>query len=251
LSETEEFNFEEIKSIPQNQVLLEGLPDTGLLGTIAAVHLVKQKALEPSVNVESDLISPIVVVRQNKLYSPILIHSNSSLSVLTSEVPISAEISKLFSRSLCNWLTKKNFSLVISIGGLADPNRLETETPAAYFITNIREKLQDKINFKNMKPLDSAFLAGPKAVFLYYCFKYNIPTLGIFVESFPNYPDPGAAAVALNMLVGIEEMKSDVSELIKSGEEMRVRFRDLMRRTSNEMAKAGKSKEFEMPSLLV
>ncbi|MGC8576849.1 MAG: hypothetical protein ACP5M7_02565 [Thermoproteota archaeon] len=43
MSETEEFNFEEIKSIPQNQVLLEGLPDTGLLGTIAAVHLVKQK----------------------------------------------------------------------------------------------------------------------------------------------------------------------------------------------------------------
>jgi len=38
---------------------------------------------------------------------------------------------------------------------------------------------------------------------------------------------------------------------VKSGEEMRVRFRDLMRRTMGEMERAQKSRELESPSLVV
>jgi len=249
--ESEEFKFEEIRPIPQNQVFLDGLPDTGLLGTIAAVHIIRQKSLVPSASIETDLISPVVVIKGNSLFNPIMIHSNTNLSAITSEVPIPTEISRVFARALCNWIISKGFSLVVSIGGLAEPNRAEVENPSAYYITNVKDKLKDKVKFEMMKPLDSAFLVGPKAIFLYYCFKYKIPVIGIFVESFPNYPDPGAAAVALEMLVGLEELRTDISELIKSGEEIRMKFRDLMRRTSSEMMRAGKSKELEAPSLLI
>jgi len=246
-----DFQFYELEETPEGQVFFDGMPDTGLVGTIAAQHIVTTKSMALSVRIDSYLLPPVAVIREKNLLEPMTVYRSGDLSVLTSEVPIPTEIAKLFAKELVGWISSKKFRAVISLGGVADPNRPDTDNPEVLYVTNAAEVFSSEVGLGKLKPLDSAFLVGSKAAFLLECFRARIPTLGIFAQSFPNYPDPGASASALGALSSMKELKVDLTELVKSGEEMRLRFRDLMRRTAGEMERAQKSRELESPSLLV
>jgi len=247
----DKFKFDEVDTVGEGQLLFDGLPDTGLVGTIAAQSIVNSKKMSLSVRIDSELLPPVAVVKDRNLFEPLVIYGSDGVSVLTSEIPIPTEAVKPFARELAAWLVKRKFKSVISVGGVADPNRPEKEKPEVLYITNQPEAFSKEIDLKSLEPLDRAFLVGSKAAFLLECFRSGISTLGLFAQSFLNYPDPGAAASALSVLGRMSQLSVDVSELVKSGEEMRVRFRDLMRRTMGEMERAQKSRELEFPSLVV
>jgi len=241
----------EKKRVQDGSLVLDGLPDTGLVGTIAALHLVRAKGMSPMVRIDSDLLPPVAIVKEMNLFEPLMIYSSDGVSVIASEIPIPTEITKPFARELVVWIKDHRCRAVISIGGIPEPARSEIEEPEVFYLTNSTEAFSATIDLGKTKQLDSAFLVGPKAAFLLECFREEIPTIGLFAQSFPNYPDPGAAASALTLLRRSDVFQVDLEELVKSGEEMRVRFRDLMRRTMGEMERAQKSREMESPSLLV
>lgn len=249
--ELSDFQFYELEKIPEGQVFFDGMPDTGLVGTIAAQHIVASKNMTLSTRIDSDLLPPVAVVKNMDLLEPMALYRSGDLSVLTSEIPIPTEIAKPFAKELVGWISGKKFRAVISLGGVADPKRPETDNPEVLYVTNAAKVFSSEVDLSKLKPLDSAFLVGFKAAFLLECFRAQVPTLGVFAQSFPNYPDPGASASALGALSNMKELKVDLTELVKSGEEMRVRFRDLMRRTTGEMERAQKSRELESPSLVV
>lgn len=58
-----------------------------------------------------------------------------------------------------------------------------------------------------------------------------------------------AAAASLNAVNKILGLSVDVSELLKRGEEIRLRSKDMMHRTQEEMAKMNKSHEYDLPPL--
>jgi predicted ATP-grasp superfamily ATP-dependent carboligase len=68
-------------------------------------------------------------------------------------------------------------------------------------------------------------------------------------QSHYNYPDPEAAGAALAAVNKILDLKVDVSELLKRGEEIRLRSKDMMHRTHEEMNKMNKSHEYDLPPL--
>lgn len=249
--ELAEFQFNELEPVAEGMLFFDGLPDTGLVGTIVAHHLVGAKKMSPLVRIDSNLLPPVAVVKDMDLFEPLSVYRSGTLAVLTSEIPIPTEAVKPFSRELTSWAARRKLRAIISVGGLADPRRPETDKPEVLYITNSPETFSSQVDLKGLKPLASAFLAGSKAAFLLDCYRAKLPTLGLFVQSFLNYPDPGAAASALDALNNVSELNVDTSELVKSGEEMRLRYRDLMRRTMGEMERAQKSRELETPSLVV
>jgi len=50
----------------------------------------------------------------------------------------------------------------------------------------------------------------------------------------------------LNKILGL---KIEVSDLLQKGEEIRLRAKDVMKRTQTEMARMDKSQEYEIPAL--
>jgi uncharacterized protein len=66
-------------------------------------------------------------------------------------------------------------------------------------------------------------------------------------QCFFNYPDPEAAAEVLKELEKITGVKVDVAKLLEKGEEIRVRARDVMKRTQQEMSKMKKGQEYDIP----
>jgi uncharacterized protein len=80
-----------------------------------------------------------------------------------------------------------------------------------------------------------------------YCAERNIPAIALLAQSFYNYPDPEAAAAAIREFSKISGVSIDVSKLIEGGEEIRLKARDTMKRTTEELNRMKKTQEYDLP----
>ena len=90
-------------------------------------------------------------------------------------------------------------------------------------------------------------MVGPQALILRYCMELGVPGIALLAQSFFNYPDPEAAAAVVKEISKITGLQIDVSKLLEKGEEIRLKARDIMKRTQMEMAKMRKTQEYDLP----
>lgn len=100
---------------------------------------------------------------------------------------------------------------------------------------------------KGVEVLGEGYMVGPQAIMLRRCARMGIPALALLAQCFYNYPDPEAAAEILKGLGNITDIKVDVSKLLEKGEEIRLKARDVMKRTQQEMTKMKKGQEYDIP----
>jgi uncharacterized protein len=100
---------------------------------------------------------------------------------------------------------------------------------------------------KGVETLGEGYMVGPQAVMLQRCANIGMPALALLAQCFYNYPDPEAAAETLKGLTKITGIKVDVSKLLAKGEEIRLKARDVMKRTEQELSKMKKGQEYDIP----
>jgi predicted ATP-grasp superfamily ATP-dependent carboligase len=115
-----------------NPVVIEGLPDVGLVGTIAATHMVELLGLEQVAHFESNLFPPIMVMHKGVLTDPVRILGNEKLLVVTSEIAIPPVAIYPLASVLVDWLSAKGARLVVSLTGFPEQNRLDIDKPLVF-----------------------------------------------------------------------------------------------------------------------
>jgi len=240
----------EKKAVPKEPVIITGLPDVGLVGVIAASEMVSYLKMEEIAKVESGLLPPIVVLHEGLPYAPVRFFSHDNLVTLVSEIALPSLAVIPISDAIVNWAYAKKAKLVISIGGIAEPNRQDIEKPKVFGAASNKTSLQI-LEDHGIKILGEGYLVGAYALILRNCAEKNIPSISLLAQSFYNYPDPEAAAAALTELNKILGTNIDTSELLKKGENIRLKARDIMKRTQIEMERMRKSQEYGAPPLYV
>ena len=233
--------------IPKKFTLINGLPDVGLVGLVAASHIVSSLKMEEVGTVESDLFPPMIVLHDGLPKSPIRLYANQSLVVIMSETAIPALLTRSLAEAIVNWAASRNVELMISIGGMAVQNRQDLDVPKVF--AALSDKSLEKKLGGAAEILGEGYIVGAYALMLRKCAEINLPAITLLTQSFYNYPDPEAAAAAIGALNRILGLKVETSDLLQKGEEIRLRARDVMKRTQTEMARMGKSQEYEVPAL--
>jgi uncharacterized protein len=236
----------EKKAIPTDAVMLQGLPDVGLVGLIAISYIISQLNLAEMAYVESDLLPPIVVLHDGLPHASIRIFGKNNLIALISETPIPAKAVQTIIRAIVEWSQTKKVNMTISLGGMPTPNRQNIEKPKVFGAAS-NASILDMLQKKGIEVLKEGFMVGPQALVMRYCAERNISAVALLAQSFDNYPDPEAAAETIKELNKIVEVPVNVSELLENGEEIRLRARDIMKRTQPEMARMRKSQEYDLP----
>jgi uncharacterized protein len=227
-------------------LIVSGLPETGLVGSIAAMHMVEELKLSEVGFLESDLIPPIGVVHKKRLLDPMRIYADSSLLLVLSEIPVPPNLYYPLSRTLAEWYKTKDPKMVVLMGGIAVPNREDLEKPKVVGVPS--DKYSEKFLEENeIEILQEGFLVGIYSLLLKECRKMNIPAVYLMAEAHYGIPDPGAAAEVLEVLNKGYNLKVDVKKLLERDEEIRVMARDLMRRTAESMQEMKKPQEQELP----
>ena len=232
--------------VKPGSIVIVGLPDVGLVGVIAAHYLIEKLGLKEVAYLYSDLFPPIAVLHKGLPHSPVRIFGDGDLLVIFSETAIPADVVRPLSRAIVDWCKAREAKLVISLSGIPIPNRQDVDFPAVFGVASLPETL-DILRGHDIKILESGIMVGPYALILRYCAEKKIPALVLTAQCFFAYPDPEAAAAIIAVLSRILGIQVDVEELLRKGEEIRLRARDVMRRTQEELARMRKAQEYDIP----
>ena len=243
---SEQVKIVEKEKIPQGATLLFGFPDVGLVGLIAASHLVDELSLSEVAYVDSTLLPPLIVLHEGLPHSAIRIFADHNVLLAISEVPIPADMIYLIMDALIEWGRSKGVKMMISLAGIPIQDRQDVTELKSFVAASNTEALQVAKD-SGIEILMEGYMVGPQAVVLQRASNYGFSALTLLAQCYYNYPDPEAAAEVLKSLTKVTGIKVDVAKLLEKGEEIRLKARDVMKRTQQEMSKMKKGQEYDIP----
>ena len=244
---SEEVKIIEKKQVPLGAVMLYGFPDVGLVGVIAASHLMSElKNLDEVAYMDSKLLPPLIVLHEGLPHSPIRIFGNDNVLLAVSETAIPADTIYPIMNALIDWGKSKNVKMMISLSGIPIEERQDVQELKVFAAASSPEMLKT-VQDRGIEILKEGYMVGPQAIMLQRCSSIGLPALTLLAQCFFNYPDPEAAAEVLKELAKITGIKVDVSQLLEKGEEIRLKSRDVMKRTQQELSKMKKTQEYDIP----
>ncbi len=227
-------------------VILVGLPDVGLVGVIAVGHIVSSLKLPEIGYIKSENLPPIAVLHGGLPHAPIRLFGDGKLIAVLSETAIPASAIRPLADLIVDWTETKKASKVILVSGITEPNRPSIETPKVFGAASDPDTLKG-LSESGIEIMSEGVVVGPHAVILQECAEREIPATVLLSQAFYNLPDPQAAAMIIDTLNKLLDIQVDASSLLEKGEEIRLRARDVMRRTQTEMERMSKSQELASP----
>ncbi len=225
-----------------------GFPDVGLVSSIALGHAVLEARMAEVGHLESDAFPPVLVVHDGAPKPPLRLYRRGEVVVVVSEMPMDYSLITPVTRALVEWATTKSVELLITMSGIAVPNRLEIEVPEVYGVAS-GPPVRKVMEAAHVPALEEGFLAGLHAALMKEALVKGVPCLILLAQAFLKYPDPGAAAAVIDVLNRLVGWDVDTKELLAHEDEVRLRLRALMQRTQQHMQEVQKGHEQEIPLL--
>jgi len=237
---SDEINIIETKKIEvDNPIIIEGVPDIGLVGSIAVSHMVQEQNFDEVGYIKSDLFPPVMVVHGRKVLNPVRIFQKGKLIAILSEIPIDPRPGYMLSKKLTEWYKEKGAELIISISGMSLQERIDIDEPEVFGTSNNEDVLK-KMEGSGVKILEEGFVSGFYALILKNSIELNLNSSVLLAQCYSSYPDPGAAASILKILNKMTGLVVDVKYLIEQAEELKVNYRALMEQTNASIQRENK-----------
>ena len=217
--------------------IIVGVPEAGLVGTISASYLIQQLKLPEIGHIDSELVPPVVVVHDSKPRRPIRVFGRDDIVVIASEVPLNPRLSLEFAVEVARWAKTRNSKILVGITSVPFEGRIENAEGGKPNVLALasESRIEDMFNHIGASPFEEGVLVGTYAKLLQHSIDLGQPNLTLLAEAYPQFPDPGAAAAAIEVLNKVLPIQVDVGNLIKQADEVRLRMRQLMARTQENM----------------
>jgi uncharacterized protein len=215
----------------ESPTLIEGLPGIGLVGKIAADHLVEALEMEDYAGVGCDGVPPVAIYGDGDraVKPPVRLYADedADVVVLQSDVPVSPQTAENFADCVTEWLVNRD-ATPIYLSGMATEKR--EDLPEWIGVsTGAGAALLEDLAFET--PDGSGLISGPTGALLHSADAADLTGVGLVVDSDPRFPDPEAARVLLER--GVMELAGiDVSldKLVDRAEEIREQKEQLAER---------------------
>jgi uncharacterized protein len=202
--------------------LVEGFPGIGLVGKIAADHLVEEFDMVHHANVHCDSLPKVAVYHEGgaELQPPVRIYADADrdLVVLQSDVPVGPDGAGELATCLSGWFDDLGVT-PIYLSGI--PEEKEESPPALYGL-GVGGGVDAVSEAGIDAPDEAGLVSGPTGVLLSNAVETGRTAVGLVVESDPRFPDPEAARVLIKD--GIEPLTGvdvPVDHLVERTEQIR------------------------------
>ncbi|WP_302082320.1 proteasome assembly chaperone family protein [Salinibaculum rarum] len=181
--------------------LVEGLPGVGLVGKLAADHLVEQLEMEYYAACHCEGLPDVAVYEEGErgVRPPVRVYADEQrdLLVLQSDIPVSPTAAEEFAACVTGWMDDKN-ALPLYLSGLPEE---KDGVPLLYGIaTGGADALLAEHDIP--VPSESGMVSGPTGALLAEAGEQGLDSVGLVVQADANFPDPEAARVFLNDGIG-------------------------------------------------
>jgi uncharacterized protein len=204
----------------ESPVLVEGLPGVGLVGKIAADHLVRAFDMDHYASCHCEGLPKVAAYQEDDpaVRPPVRIYADEGrdLLVLQSDVPVSPERATAFSTCVTGWLVEEDVTPIYLSGLPAEKDGV----PEMYGIsTGDGDALLAEHDIA--QPSESGLVSGPTGALLSEASQADLDSLGLIVQANKQFPDPEAARVLI--VEGIEpiaDIEVGTDTLVEQAEEI-------------------------------
>ncbi len=200
--------------------LVEGMPGVGLVGKIATDHLIREFDMEHYASVHCDGLPRIGVYHSedDELKPPVRLYADPErdLLALQSEVPVSGDGAPEFADCVSGWIDDQGVTPLYLSGRPADKDGAPELAGVA---TGNGDRYLDGAGI--VPPRETGFISGPTGALLNRAAETDLDSVGLIVESDPQFPDPEAArALIEHGIAPIAGIEVDTESLVEQTEEI-------------------------------
>jgi uncharacterized protein len=202
--------------------MVEGLPGIGLVGKIAADHLVDAFEMTHFANVHCEGLPKVAVFNGEsaELTPPVRLYADEerNLLVLQSDVPVSPPAANEFAECVSGWYDDLGLTPIYLSG---QPTEKGPDVPALHGV-GVGSGVELVEDAGIDVPTEPGLVSGPTGALMSYAVEHDQRAVGLVVESDPQFPDPEAARVIIKD--GIEPLTGldvPVDDLVEHAEEIR------------------------------
>jgi len=230
----------------ESPTLVEGLPGVGLVGKIAADHLVDALEMTHYASCHCDGLPEIAVFEESarEYRPPVRLYADESrdLLVLQSDVPVSPSAADQFAGCLTGWLADRD-ATPLYLSGL--PTEKDGVPELSGIACGDAGGILDEHGIP--APAEGGVVSGPTGALLYQADRSDLDAVGLVVESSKNFPDPEAARVLLvDGIEPIADIDVDTDRLVDQAEEISQAREDLARRMETAQDESSKAQPMGM-----
>jgi uncharacterized protein len=210
--------------------LVEGLPGAGLVGKIAADHLVEEFEMTYYGALHCEGLPKVAVYRgeSSEVRPPVRLYADEerNLVVLQSDVPVSPTQSSDFAGCVTGWIDEHDvFPLYLS--GLGEE---KDGVPEMYGVaTGGAGDVLDEEGI--VPPRESGLVSGPTGALIHRAGEVGLDAVGLIVQTEPQFPDPESARVLLEHGISpIADIEVDTDALLERADEIQEARKQLAER---------------------
>jgi uncharacterized protein len=226
--------------------LVEGFPGVGLVGKIAADHLIESFEMTHYANVHCEGIPPVATYQaaDGQLMTPVRLYvdADRDLLALQSDIPIGPAAATEFADCVAGWFAEQDV-LPVYVSGL--PRQSDAEPALSAVGTGDGPRVLADAGIET--PTEMGMVSGPTGALLSHAIKHESTAVGLVVESDPQFPDPEAARVVIEAgIAAIADLEVPTDNLIQRAERIRGAREQLMRRMQQASEESSRAQPLRM-----
>ena len=169
-------------------------------------------------------------VENGEILAPIRSYKKDNLFVIISDVPFDEYLAEEFALEVHEFCKKNTIKKIIIVSGMETVNQKQ-EVPKIYGL--VTHPVLENILYNNHIPkFLNGSIFGTDAAIISVFRKTKFPTLILYAECHPFFPDPKASIAAIMILAKILDVKIDTSDIQNRMEQLRIQNRNLMEETT-------------------
>jgi uncharacterized protein len=174
-------------------------------------------------------IPPTLFIEDGEILSPIRIYKKNNIFVIISDLPLDPNLAYGFAESILEYCKKNDIQKIIIVSGMETINNDPKESKIYGLVTH--QSLEETLYTNQISKFLTGSIFGTDAAIITVFRKSKIPTLILYAECHPFFPDPEASIIAIMTLAKVLNIEVDTTDIQKKMERLRIQHRNLMEET--------------------
>lgn len=210
---------------PAGGLAIAGFSTVGMVGVIAASHIIKDLELEQLGTVLHQRFPAIALIHDEVPKHPVRVYQGDGIGVFTAEIQFPHEHDVQFANTVLEWFTKGGHDRLIIVDGIVQQD-LTARAGSIYGVASTaagRAQLREA----GLEQIQQGVVAGIPGYLLSEGDRLGFDVIALLVECNPMYPDARAAALAIEAIGDLTDLDIELDDLLADARSIETRVQEM------------------------
>ncbi len=213
-------------------VAICGFSSTGMVGVIAASHLIRAFDLKQLGTVLDDEFPAMALVHDSVPKHPVRVYEGEGIGVFTSEIQFPSAYDVKFAETVLDWFTEGRFDRLIIIDGIVGAELGEKKDSDLWGVAS-HPQGRNRLGKAGVTRMEQGIVSGIAGYLLSEGDRRGIDVTALLAECNPMYPDARAAAIASEALADLLDVEIPLEELLDEARRIEENVREMFEKSQS------------------